>query len=403
MELKSSFQYRNFKELPPHGWMEQVSAQIATADLVFRSGLSWIFNLGIQPDLPFYLKNNLSLINQLSFISLLLALPGSFLLMLAGFQHTLSLLVCGTLLSCLILGLNGSRQVQWAQAIFAFSPAATLLSYALIEMASGNLTDPLLYVLVHQGLSLSLLLPVLLFGFEKSQKWMTLAECVVILLVFDVASGRAGNPFMTAGTARGFFSILSVLQFAGLAFCVVTMQSSSLKHEQQVDKSTQKLHSLAIRDGMTGIFNRTFMEQMITDGINRSKRSKTPLSLLMIDVDNFKHINDTQGHHGGDEALMHLSKLLEGSKRSTDYLGRWGGDELVLLLTDTNLQGGKLFAEKLRTRVSSYSFPNKNQLTISLGVSLYQEGEDAATFIERADAAMYRAKRGGRNRVETQE
>src|SRR4030042_3560733 len=225
MQLNSSFQYKNFKELPHLTWIEQISAQITLADAVFRAGLSWIFKLGVQQDMPFYLKNNLTLINQLTFVSLLLALPGSFILMLAGFQHPLGMMLSGVLVCSLILGLNGARLVQWAQAIFAFSPAAIILTYTLFELSSGSLLDPLLYILSRQGLCLSLLLPILVYGFEKSQKWMTLSECGIIMLLFDIASARKGNPIVPMGTNQGFFSVLSVAQFSGLAFCVLYMQT----------------------------------------------------------------------------------------------------------------------------------------------------------------------------------
>jgi diguanylate cyclase (GGDEF)-like protein len=190
-----------------------------------------------------------------------------------------------------------------------------------------------------------------------------------------------------------------VLQFSALAACLLYLQGYTMSHEQQVRQSNEKLHSLVVRDGMTGLFNHAFMEQLIGDAINRSKRSKNPLSLLMIDVDSFKQINDTLGHNAGDEVLKQIVKLLEGSKRSTDYLGRWGGDELVMLLTDTNLQGATNLAEKLRSLVENHPFPYHRRLTISLGASEYAEQDTVPGFIERADAAMYRAKHGGRNRV----
>jgi diguanylate cyclase (GGDEF)-like protein len=151
---------------------------------------------------------------------------------------------------------------------------------------------------------------------------------------------------------------------------------------------------------MTRLFNRKFLEQLIGDAINRSKRSKNPLSLLMIDVDFFKQINDNFGHNTGDSVLIRLAQLLNSNKRSTDYLGRWGGDELILLLTDTNLSGAANLAEKLRSLVNNHSFPHCKHLTISLGASEYQDGDSLARFIEKADVAMYRAKRGGRNKVE---
>ena len=381
--------------------MDKVSAQLASARVVFRAGMSWVFTLGIQADMPFYQAKNLALINRVTFASLLLLLPGSFMLMLVGFDHPLSLLVCGALTLSLIMVLNYNHQVQVAQALFAFSPAITIMIYTLLELASGGLADPLRYILARQGLCLALLLPIMIYGFERSYKWMVLGVCVILFLTFDVFSTRLSGIHVNAitGMSQGLFSVLSVLQFSELAVCLLYLQGYTMKHEQQVRQSNEKLHSLVVRDGMTGLFNHAFMEQLIGDAINRSKRSKNPLSLLMIDVDSFKQVNDTLGHNAGDEVLKQIVKLLESSKRSTDYLGRWGGDELVMLLTDTNLQGAAKLAEKLRSLVESHTFPYHRGLTISLGASEYAEQDTVPGFIERADAAMYRAKHGGRNRV----
>jgi len=402
MEWRSTINRNNAEDLPRLLAIEQVSAQLGFAQVALRVGISWIFSLGIQPDMPFYQSKNLALINRISFVSLLLALPGSFVLMLAGFDRPFSLLVSGLLALCMILTLNGVQKVQWAQAIFAFAPAATILIYTLLELSSGGFADQLNYILMRQGLCLALLLPVMLYGFEKARRWVILSICLIVYLIFDIACTRLGDSLLSNifGMSRGFFSLLSILQLTGLASCLLYLQDYTMKHEQQVRQSNEKLQSIAIRDGMTELFNHTFMKQLIGDAINRSKRSKTPLSLLMIDTDFFKQVNDTYGHNAGDEVLICLTKLLEGSKRSTDYLGRWGGDELILLLTDTSLQGAALVAEKLRSLVDNYVFPRCRHLTISLGASEYHEQDDLVKFIERADAAMYRAKRAGRNRVE---
>jgi len=390
------------EDLPGWNILDKVSAQLASAQVVLKSGISWIFSLGIQPDMPFYQIKNLALINRVTFTSLLLALPGSFILILVGFDHPFSLMVCGALTLCLILALNCNHQVQLAQALFAFSPAISIVIYTLLELSSGGLADPLMYILARQGLCLALLLPVMIYGFERPLKWMVLGVCVVLFLTFDVFSTRLSGIHVNAitGMSQGLFSVLSVLQFTGLAACLLYLQGYTMKHEQQVRQSNEKLHSLVIRDGMTGLFNHSFMEQLIGDAINRSKRSKIPLSLLMIDVDSFKQINDSFGHNTGDEVLKQIVKLLEGCKRSTDYLGRWGGDELVMLLTDTNLQGAANLGGKLRSLVENHTFPCHRRLTISLGVSEYGAQDNVAGFIERADSAMYRAKHAGRNRVE---
>jgi diguanylate cyclase (GGDEF)-like protein len=405
MESRNSLtSYIPTEDLPQQAWVEQIKRSLSSAQVVLRASIGWVFEQGITPAMPFYQKKNLALINRVSFISLLMALPGTFLLILMGFGHPFSLLVSGVLAACLILALNGAKRVEWSKTLFAYAPAILILIFTLLELKSGSLDNPLRYILSFQGMCFGLLIPILIFGFDARRKVVgVLGVCLLIYMIFMVASIRpAFQEVNITGMSHGLFSVLSMLQYTALAACVLYMQSYTMQHELQAQHSNEKLYRLAIKDGMTGIFNHTFMEQYITDAINRSKRSKNPLALLMIDVDFFKQINDNFGHNIGDEVLIRLAQVLNSSKRSTDYLGRWGGDELVLLLTDTNLTGAANLAEKLRHLVEDHTFPHSRHLSISMGASEYRDGDSQASFIERADAAMYRAKRGGRNRVEVQ-
>lgn len=385
--------------------LEQTSLLLSSAQVDLRAGLGWVFELGITPSLPLHRQKNLALINRVSFTSLLLAMPGTFLLILMGFTHPFSLLLSGVLAASLLLTLNGIRRVGWAELLFAYAPAVFIVIFSLLELNASGSASILTYILSRQGLCLGLLLPILVFGFEERHKIIgVLGSCMLIFLFFEVTSMKldAFQAVSLSGISHGLFSVFSLLQYLGLAGCVLYVQHYTLLQAQQVQQSNQKLHHMAMRDSLTGIFNRAFMEQLIGDAINRSRRSNTPLSLLMIDIDSFKQVNDTWGHTAGDAALKTLVGLLQSNKRSTDYLGRWGGDELLLLLTDTDLSGAANLAEKLRRLVCEASFPHRQQLTISLGASRYQEGDSPAGFIARADAAMYHAKRGGRNRVEVQ-
>jgi diguanylate cyclase (GGDEF)-like protein len=385
--------------------LEQTSLLLSSAQVELRAGLGWVFELGITPDLPLHHRKNLAMINRVTFTSLLLALPGTFLLILMDFTHPFSLLLCGVVTASLVLTLNGVRRIGWAELLFAYTPAVFIVIFTMLKLNASGSTNTLTYILSRQGLCLGLLLPVLVFGFEERQKVIgVLGSCMLIFLFFEVTSMQNGafQAVSLSGISHGLFSIFSLLQYLGLAGCVLYVQHYSLMQAQQAQQTNQKLHHMAMRDGLTGIFNRAFMEQLISDAINRSRRSNTPLSLLMIDIDSFKQVNDSWGHQAGDAALKALVGLLRSNKRSTDYLSRWGGDELLILLTDTDLAGAANLAEKLRRLVGEASFPHHQQLTISLGASSYQEGDSPASFIARADAAMYRAKRGGRNRVEVQ-
>ncbi len=406
MEAHNSLNsYTPTEELARQPWVEKLSLGISSTQTAMWEVLGWLFNLGSSPGMPFYEQKNLTLRNCFSFVSLLLAFPGTFLLMLFSFAHPFSLLVCGMLAASLVLGLDGARQVEASKALFAFSPAVLVLTFTFLELNSAGGEHSLLLILSRQGLGLALLLPILTYGFAERQKVVgILGMCVVIYLVYEAGTMRLGalqNEELT-GLTHGLFAILSVMQYTVLAACILYVQRYTLQQEAQAKRANQKLQRQAIRDGLTGLFNHAFMDGLIGDAINRARRSKTPVALLMIDVDNFKLINDNLGHNAGDEALKEIVKVLSSNKRSTDYLGRWGGDEIIMLLTDTDLPGASHLAEKLRSLIDTHSFRGGMHITISLGTSQYQEGDTPVSFVERADAAMYRAKRGGRNRVEAQ-
>ena len=130
-----------------------------------------------------------------------------------------------------------------------------------------------------------------------------------------------------------------------------------------------------------------------------------PISLIFVDVDNFKKINDTYGHLIGDEVLKFLAKKLKSNAKNQDIVARYGGEEFVLLLPNTSLENGVLFAEKLRKLISEKSLLIKNsnqkigKVTASFGVSEYKQGEDISKFIDRADKAVYVSKSKGKNCV----
>jgi diguanylate cyclase (GGDEF)-like protein len=402
MDAGNNFTVYNLNEnLTTQPRLERLTALIAQVHGTLAASLGWLFTLGVSADMAQYQKKNLALANRLSFLAVMLAFPGTFLLMLLGFGHPLGVLFSGMVVAGGVLALNGARRVAWSSALFAFSPAVLIVLFTFLELGASGGVDPLLLVLSRQGLCLALLLPILIYGQEGGRKMnIAAAICVVIYLAYETGSMRLGafEGQDISGLEHGLFAVFSVVQYATLAASILYMQSYSNQQEQATAVS-QKMQRLAIRDGLTGIYNHAFMEEMIGDAINRSKRSRNPLSLLMIDVDYFKQVNDSHGHNAGDTVLKELVGVLKSNKRSTDYLGRWGGDELVMLLTDTNLTGASNLSEKLRKVVADYPFPYCKQLTISLGAGEYQEGDTPLGFVGRADAAMYRAKRGGRNRA----
>ncbi|MEJ5173303.1 MAG: GGDEF domain-containing protein [Hydrogenothermaceae bacterium] len=156
----------------------------------------------------------------------------------------------------------------------------------------------------------------------------------------------------------------------------------------------------AITDKLTGAFNRMAIEPIINAELDRSKRNNKPISLIIFDIDFFKKINDRYGHDKGDYVLKNVTEIIKRSIRKSDYLIRWGGEEFLLILPETDIDGAKKLAEKLRTAVENYSFKDVGQVTISLGITQMKTVEPLDNAIKRADEALYTAKNRGRNRVE---
>jgi len=173
--------------------------------------------------------------------------------------------------------------------------------------------------------------------------------------------------------------------------------------ETETEELRQKVstHSLqALTDTLTGIPNRYAYEERLNQEYSRWKRYNQPLSLMVVDIDNFKHINDKYGHRAGDKALRIIANQLRKMTRETDFIARYGGDEFVLLLPETTSEGAMHIAKKLLDTVESCAFhfrEKKVTITISCGISEFRKGDTPADAFERADQALYRSKHRGRN------
>jgi diguanylate cyclase (GGDEF)-like protein len=161
---------------------------------------------------------------------------------------------------------------------------------------------------------------------------------------------------------------------------------------------------LAITDPLTGLYNRRYFQQILEREFSRSSRYDSSLSLAMMDIDNFKKINDTYGHLFGDEVLSTISKLLTESLRKTDYIARYGGEELVAVLPETRLEQAIIPLERFRNKLENHPFifeDKRINITVSIGIT--QNDSHIVTpdnFIMKADTALYKAKQNGKNRIE---
>ena len=169
---------------------------------------------------------------------------------------------------------------------------------------------------------------------------------------------------------------------------------------EKIEELNKALEYSATHDALTGILNRGAILAFLENDIRRSKRIKTSLSLLMIDIDFFKKINDTYGHLVGDSILKQLCNLIRDSIREIDLFGRYGGEEFIIILPDTNVEQAKILTSRLLTRIREHNFlTNKINLkiTLSIGLTEYILDESIDLIIERADMALYEAKQSGRD------
>lgn len=166
-----------------------------------------------------------------------------------------------------------------------------------------------------------------------------------------------------------------------------------------IDKELQ-LHTYeAFHDKLTGIYNRAKFNEILADDIQKAKDSGIQFSLVILDIDKFKNVNDTFGHLVGDKVLVTLSSIMRNSVRASDIFARWGGEEFVLILANSSLENAVKIAENLRKKIEVAHFEEANRVTCSFGVTSYVEGDTAEMLIEKADRALYKAKESGRNRV----
>ncbi|MDQ2646103.1 MAG: diguanylate cyclase [Myxococcota bacterium] len=175
--------------------------------------------------------------------------------------------------------------------------------------------------------------------------------------------------------------------------------------QDQLREANLRLENLAVTDGLTGLFNRRHFDSLLVGELQRSLRYKVPVSVVLVDIDHFKQVNDTYGHSTGDQVLRNLSRVVAGGVRTTDFVARFGGEELAVILTQTPLQGAFEVAERLRATVAAAPHDYQGKAifkTASFGVACY-DGQGAPVSPEellgRADQALYRAKHEGRNRV----
>jgi diguanylate cyclase (GGDEF)-like protein len=190
------------------------------------------------------------------------------------------------------------------------------------------------------------------------------------------------------------------LSVAQLIYIVLLLAISRLRTNYQLSRAlTRELTLVATTDELTGLPNRRAVSERMAQAHALAMRGAVPMSVLLIDVDHFKRINDQLGHAMGDTVLKELAQVLSELPRLSDPVGRWGGEEFVVVAQGSSLQAAAELAERMRRTVAARAFSHGWPLSISVGVSNFREGDTVSQWLARADQALYAAKAAGRNQV----
>ena len=303
----------------------------------------------------------------------------------------------------------------------------------LIIIPTANI---ILYIIIRTGLNLKMPDPsltavqmcvailVVMYGmyFANESRGVLLLIYVIVLL-FGIFRLNTRSflyislfAFLTYGIDIALLSIyrpqgvnfnIEYLQWGILALVLVAFSAiggyiSSLRQNLRI--SNDIIREMANRDELTGLYNRRHVLELLECEKNRSSRGGGIFCLAILDIDHFKNVNDTYGHQAGDAVLQAVATTMKTTIRNTEYCSRYGGEEFLIVLTQTNINGALIAAERVRTNIEKIPFPDIGsdfKITVSIGLSEYKMRENIDDVIARADEALYRAKNGGRNRVES--
>ncbi|HEX5682871.1 MAG TPA: GGDEF domain-containing protein [Ideonella sp.] len=256
--------------------------------------------------------------------------------------------------------------------------------------------------------ALPILAVILMFGMFGLSVRQVVAVGVYAAVMFGAASfywirRDAGDPAVLTFEKVNFGMLLLML----MGVCILTsrlagMRERSKRQKAALEAALEQNRMLATQDALTGCLNRRAMTERLGQAMALAARFGTPCSVIMIDLDHFKHVNDAYGHAAGDEVLRTVAELARAQLRDVDALGRWGGEEFLVLLPATSAQDAIACAERLQKKLAEVRFPNIAEdlhLSFSAGVAAIGRDDGVATLIDRADRAMYQAKQAGRARV----
>lgn len=268
----------------------------------------------------------------------------------------------------------------------------------------------LAYVMYHagpvRGAFTLFYLVAMLFGVLRlnAARLMTLAAIALLAHGTVLHLSFLRDPAMNVKAALIEYAVLMIVLpwFAAMGGYVNRLRTRLSDSHKELRKAFDRLGEVAIRDELTGAYNRRFLMETLARERSRAERLAEPFSVCLLDIDHFKSINDGFGHSAGDAVLRHFAALAPRGLRGVDTFGRFGGEEFLLVLPDTDRNGALAAAERVRAATEAAAFPGlppDKRITVTAGVATHAKGEDVSSLLARADDALYQGKHAGRNRV----
>ena len=286
-------------------------------------------------------------------------------------------------------------------------------SLTLIQMCTAALI--VMYVMFFANESRSVLLLmyiiILLFGILRLDTRQFLFISVFILLTYG-GNITLLHLFRPQGVnfkneyLQWFMLALVLVAFSAIGGYISSLRRNLSSSQSELQKSISIIREMAIRDELTGVYNRRHLMELLENEKKRSSRGGAQFAIAMLDIDQLKEVNDTHGHPMGDQVLCKVSTIIRDTLRNIDHCGRYGGDEFILVFTQTDIAGAMISAERIRAIIGQSRVPDSEpdfRITVSIGLTEYRFPEEVEKMIARVDRALYLAKRGGRNRLECDE
>ena len=233
------------------------------------------------------------------------------------------------------------------------------------------------------------------FDGERSLRYSAAVYVLFTLVTLPHAFASLGGDLIVSGFGLFLQAYLAYAVTIAALYFFADLQQRMVAMEE----TARTMRKLANTDALTGLANRRQGEEQLARELRRAERYGRVFSVLMLDIDHFKDLNDRFGHQAGDDVLVDLSRRIDAMVRASDTVARWGGEEFLLLTPETSIGDAQRLAEMIRQHVTDNSLAGRYQVTVSLGVASYRPGDTLSSLVARSDAALYLAKRGGRNQV----